>query len=286
VLSVIDRLRDQRTTAREAADQILTRAAEEQRDLSPDEIAEHRLHVIAEREAADELERARDAQIAELRAAGARNGGRQVLTREAAETARAFRSAIFAKNPAPIEVYATDLADEWPADVPEPLGRAGRVRVHTRDTLKSTATQALGTSSLMAAGATGLRWRDLDLDNGKASIRQTVIAIRHAVMIGTPKTAKGRRTVTLDSGTVAALREHRKRQAAERLLMGAGWTDLDLVFCHPDRGPWCILSGSLVASWRQWRGSGCRVSGCMICGMAGQRWRCRPVFIRRWCRSG
>ena len=53
-------------------------------------------------------------------------------------------------------------------------------------------------------------------------------------MIGTPKTAKGRRTVTLDTGTVAALREHRKRQAAERLLLGAGWTDLDLVFCHVD----------------------------------------------------
>jgi HK97 family phage major capsid protein len=167
VPSVIERLREQRTNARDAADEILTRAAEEQRDLSPDEIAEHRLHVIAEREAADELERARDAQIAELRAAGARNGGRQVLTREAAETARAFRSAIYAKNPQPIEVYAADLADEWPADVPEPLGRTGTVRVHTRDTLKTTATQALGvdvygrivqhmveTSSLMAAGAT------------------------------------------------------------------------------------------------------------------------------------
>jgi hypothetical protein len=115
VPSVIERLRDQRTAARDAADQILTRAAEEQRDLNPDEIAEHRQHVLAEREAADELERARDAQIAELRAAGARNGGRQVLTREAAETARAFRSAIFAKNPQPIEVYAADLADEWPA---------------------------------------------------------------------------------------------------------------------------------------------------------------------------
>jgi HK97 family phage major capsid protein len=167
VPTVIERLREQRTSARDAADQILTRAAEEQRDLSPDEIAEHRLHVISEREAADELERARDAQIAELRAAGARNGGRQVLTREAAETARAFRSAIFAKNPQPIEIYAADLADEWPADVPEPLGRTGRVRVHTRDTLKTTATQAMGvdvysrivqhmveTSSLMAAGAT------------------------------------------------------------------------------------------------------------------------------------
>jgi HK97 family phage major capsid protein len=167
VPSVIERLREQRTSARDAADQILTRAAEEQRDLNPDEIAEHRLHVIAEREAADELERARDAQIAELRAAGARNGGRPTLTREAAETARAFRSAIFAKNPQPIEIYAADLADEWPADVPEPLGRTGRVRVHTRDTLKTTATQAMGvdvysrivqhmveTSSLMAAGAT------------------------------------------------------------------------------------------------------------------------------------
>jgi hypothetical protein len=71
VPTVIERLREQRTSARDAADQILTRAAEEQRDLNPDEIAEHRLHVIAEREAADELERARDAQIAELRAAGA-----------------------------------------------------------------------------------------------------------------------------------------------------------------------------------------------------------------------
>ena len=53
-------------------------------------------------------------------------------------------------------------------------------------------------------------------------------------ILGTPKTAKGRRTVTLDSGTVTALREHRRRQAAERLLMGAGWTDTDLVFCHVD----------------------------------------------------
>ena len=82
--------------------------------------------------------------------------------------------------------------------------------------------------------ALGLRWSDLDLEAGRASIRQTVITIKHRAELGTPKTAKGRRTVTLDKGTIAALREHRKRQAAERLLMGAGWTDLDLVFCHVD----------------------------------------------------
>jgi HK97 family phage major capsid protein len=74
------------------------------------------------------------------------------------------------QEPGPIEVYAEQLPDDWPDDVPEPIqGRAGRVRLHTRDTLKSTATQALGvdvygrivmhmveTSSLMRAGATVL----------------------------------------------------------------------------------------------------------------------------------
>ena len=97
-----------------------------------------------------------------------------------------------------------------------------------------TAYLLLATTGLRRGEALGLRWSDLDLDGARASIRQTVIAVKHSAMLGTPKTAKGRRTVTLDSGTVAALREHRKRQAAERLLMGAGWTDTDLVFCHVD----------------------------------------------------
>jgi HK97 family phage major capsid protein len=123
--------------------------------------------VVAEREAADRMEQERDRQLAEVRAMATR-GRTPTLSREAAETARAFRSAIFSKNPAPIEVYASELADDWPDDVPEPvMGRAGRVRIHTRDTLKSTATQALGvdvygrivqhlveTSAIMRAGAT------------------------------------------------------------------------------------------------------------------------------------
>jgi integrase len=92
----------------------------------------------------------------------------------------------------------------------------------------------LATTGLRRGECLGLRWSDLDLDGGRASIRQTVIAVKHTPMLGTPKTAKGRRTITLDAGTVTALREHRKRQAAERLLMGAGWHDHDLVFCHVD----------------------------------------------------
>jgi HK97 family phage major capsid protein len=168
-VTLLEQLKDQRATARAAGDEILTRAAAEARDPSPDELAQYQAHVTAEREAADAMEAERDRQLAEVRAMATR-GRTPTLTREAAETARAFRSAIFAKSPQPIEIYASELADEWPADVPEPIhGRSGRVQIHTRDTLKSTATQALGvdvysrfvehlveSSAVMAAGATVL----------------------------------------------------------------------------------------------------------------------------------
>ena len=74
-MTLLDQLRERRDTARQAAEQILTRAADEQRDHTPDEMAEHRQEVIAEREAADEAGRVRDDQIAELRAAAARRTG-------------------------------------------------------------------------------------------------------------------------------------------------------------------------------------------------------------------
>jgi HK97 family phage major capsid protein len=166
-VTLLEQLKDQRATARTAGDEILHRAASEGREPSPDELTQYQAHVVAEREAADALEAERDRQLAEVRAMATRGRG-PTLSRESAELARQFRSAIFSKNPAPIEVYASDLADDWPDDVPEPVqGRAGRVRLHTRDTLKTTATQAMGTdvygtivqhlvetSSVMRAGAT------------------------------------------------------------------------------------------------------------------------------------
>jgi HK97 family phage major capsid protein len=165
-MPLLDDLRQRRTDARTAADAILERAASEQRDLAADELTAYQGHVVETREADDAIEAEHERLLAEARAA-ARAGRGPSLNRQALDTARAFRSAIYAKNPAPIEVYS-DLPDDWPDDLPEPVqGRVGRVQVHHRDTLKSTATQAMGvdvysrivqhmveTSSLMAAGAT------------------------------------------------------------------------------------------------------------------------------------
>jgi integrase len=139
-----------------------------------------------------------------------------------------------------------------PADAADPPRAAATVqptmRIWTADQLRafldyvadhklSAAFVVLATTGMRRGECLGLRWSDVDLMAGRISITQTVIAINHDVRIGSPKTARGRRTVALDPRTVASLREHRQNKLAERLLMGAGFTDHDLVFCRPDGGP-------------------------------------------------
>lgn len=91
--------------------------------------------------------------------------------------------------------------------------------------------------------ALGLRWSDVDFEAGTLRITRTLITTdvqrkgSPGMAWGTPKTAKGRRTVALDPATVTALRTHRTRQREERLAMGADYEDQDLVVCHSDGTP-------------------------------------------------
>jgi HK97 family phage major capsid protein len=81
-VALVDDLRQQRAAARTAADEILTRAATEGRDLSAEEAAAHQGHVIAEREASDALEEAHAAELAEVRAATTRRPAGPATPRE------------------------------------------------------------------------------------------------------------------------------------------------------------------------------------------------------------
>jgi integrase len=83
----------------------------------------------------------------------------------------------------------------------------------------------------------GLRWVDVDLDIGVVRVAQARVRAGNQVVAGEPKTARGRRTIALDPATVAALRQHRKRQAEERLLAGPRYTDSGLVFTMRDGSP-------------------------------------------------
>jgi integrase len=104
-----------------------------------------------------------------------------------------------------------------------------------RDDRLHAAFHLAATTGLRRGELLGLRWRDVDLDAGRASIVQTLIGRRE---LSTPKTDNGRRSVAIDPATVAVLRGHRKDQLEERLAWGPAYEDEHgLVFCREDGSP-------------------------------------------------
>jgi integrase len=75
--------------------------------------------------------------------------------------------------------------------------------------------------------ALGLTWRFVDLRAGSVEVVQQ---LHPDLSIGPPKTDRGERTITLDPGTVEALREHRQAQLLERDFAGDAHQDRDFVF--------------------------------------------------------
>lgn len=84
----------------------------------------------------------------------------------------------------------------------------------------------------------GLRWEDIDLRAGTLSVRRTCIrGTGNAYEFAQPKTAKGRRQISLTRSTVDALNRHRLRQVELRLRQGSAYQDEDLVFATPEGHP-------------------------------------------------
>jgi integrase len=83
----------------------------------------------------------------------------------------------------------------------------------------------------------GLRWIDVDLERARLSVRQAVVSVAYDVQIADVKTGSSRRTIDLDPRTVSLLREWRKRQIEERLLLGELHQDHGLTFSRPEGTP-------------------------------------------------
>jgi integrase len=141
------------------------------------------------------------------------------------------------------------LASRNPARLADPPAvTRPRVRVwspeQTRAFLATVAADRLFAAWLLAVTTgmrrgelLGLRWADVDLDVGVVRVAQARVRAGNRVEAGEPKTARGRRTIALDPATVAALRQHRTRQAQERLLADPSDIDSGLVFTMPDGAP-------------------------------------------------
>lgn len=107
--------------------------------------------------------------------------------------------------------------------------------------------------------ARALLWSEVDLEAG------TVAVYRSVRVKGDTKTRRSRRVLQLPARVAAALREHRRRQTADRLRAGNAWQDRDLVFCRQD--------GTALDRWQVRRELGqiTRAAG------LGERWTPREL---------
>ncbi len=97
------------------------------------------------------------------------------------------------------------------------------------DELEALYTLAL-TTGMRLGELLGLKWEDVDLDQGVLRISRAVSRVGGTVRLGPTKTTSSRRQLRLPAGTGDALRQHQARQVAQQDVMGEHWADLDLVF--------------------------------------------------------
>lgn len=83
----------------------------------------------------------------------------------------------------------------------------------------------------------GLHWKDVDLENGTASVQRSVEQTNAGIRFKSPKGRKGR-PITLLPITVEALREHKKFQQQQKRMLVADYNDQDLICAREDGSLW------------------------------------------------
>ena len=80
--------------------------------------------------------------------------------------------------------------------------------------------------------ALGLRWQDVDLFKGTLRVSHQLQRVDGRLALVPPKTEKSRRTLVMPPLIIAVLREHQKRQEAEKTWAGSKWEENGLVFAN------------------------------------------------------
>ncbi|WP_242891142.1 tyrosine-type recombinase/integrase [Actinomadura litoris] len=130
---------------------------------------------------------------------------------------------IGAPRPSRVMVWTPALTNKF-------LNRARRHRLYAQYHL-------IAFRGLRRGESCGLRWTDIDLANGTATIRWQITQIGVDTYEGKPKSEAGEATISLDSATIKEMRAHKARQNAERLAAGDRWTETGFVFTTPTGQP-------------------------------------------------
>jgi integrase len=83
----------------------------------------------------------------------------------------------------------------------------------------------------------GLKWDDVDLEDGSLQVRRTLTITKNGPVFTFPKTASSRRSVKLNSKATEALRSHLERQLGEIDKIGSLWCENGLIFASETGEP-------------------------------------------------
>ena len=92
----------------------------------------------------------------------------------------------------------------------------------------------------------GLRWEDVDLEDGVIWFRTNRVRVKGGYVEGTLKNDQGKK-VPIDGATVALIQAHRRRQAQDKL-KSRRWLDERYVFCNSNGGP--LNPSNLARYWK------------------------------------
>jgi integrase len=141
------------------------------------------------------------------------------------------RNVADAATPPSASAARAPIMKTWSAD------ELRRFLSHVRKDRLYAAWHVLATTGLRRGELLGLSWEAVDLEAGTLAIKRALIEGKSEPRFSEPKTKRSRRSIALDPQSVAVLRAHRKRQAAERLAWGPAYRDQGLVFCRENGSP-------------------------------------------------
>ncbi len=124
----------------------------------------------------------------------------------------------------------------YEVNVPDAEG-INRILSLAESTTYGTVFRFMAYTGIRRGEAVGIKWENVDLERGVASIVATAQRLQgRGIVFQPPKSAAGRRGIALDPGTVDMLRAHRGDQILYQLELGDAFEDNGLVFPGPLAG--------------------------------------------------
>ena len=138
------------------------------------------------------------------------------------------------------------------------------------------------TTGLRQGELLGLKWDDVDLEEGTLRVRRTLTTAKSGPVLAAPKTKGSRRTVRLKQTPLSALRSHLNRQLGEKTEPGIGGART-ASYSPPRRGSrWTVASSPRTGSSPSSSGPGSHRYASMIFATPARRSCSRRTSTPRW----